>query len=276
VQQCNTLCFKVDMRLMCGRPLTGARAYVKMKIKMNTLAILLLVVGLGSLAYSAGIAYSTYVSTSSARPYWNDAYGNEGMMGQWPQSTQQPQSPSNAVTMDQAKAIAEQYLTLTQDPNLAIKEIMEFQYNFYIIYYEKDTGRGAFEMLIWKQTPPSDWMGGDMMGGFTVGAITPEPGPNMMWNTKYSYIGGGMMRTGNQPSSMMAVSHSQAEQYAQTYLNQNSQNAKTEMSTEFYGYYTFDFTVNGKVTGMLSINGSTGQAWYHSWHGGFVQEVEFN
>jgi hypothetical protein len=245
-----------------------------MKFKTNILAVLLLVVGLGSLAYFAGVSYSTYVS--SAPPYWNSQYGNQGMMGQWSQSTQHPQSPSSAITMDQAKAIAEQYLTSTQNPNLAIKEIMEFQYNFYIIYYEKDTGRGAFEMVIWKETPPSDWMGGGMMGGFTVGTITPEPGPNMMWNTKYSYIDGGMMGPATQPSSTMTISQSQAEQYAQTYLNQNFNNAKTEMSTEFYGYYTFDFTVNGEVSGMLSVNGSTGQAWYHSWHGGFIQEVEFD
>jgi hypothetical protein len=47
------------------------------------------------------------------------------------------------------------------------------------------------------------------------------------------------------------------------------------MATEFYGYYTFDFTVNGKIAGMLSVNGNTGQVWYHSWHGDFIQEVEF-
>lgn len=51
------------------------------------------------------------------------------------------------------------------NPNLAIMEIMEFQNNFYIIYYEKDTGIGAFEMLIWKEEPRSGMMGGGMMGG---------------------------------------------------------------------------------------------------------------
>jgi hypothetical protein len=282
VQQCNTLCFKVDIPLMLTQPFIPQQVHAKMKIRTNTLAILLLVIGLGSLAYFAGASYSTYVATSNAPTYWNSENGNQGMIGQWSQSTQQPQSPSSAVTMDQAKAIAEQYLTSTQNPSLAIKEIMEFEYNFYIIYYEKDTGRGAFEMVIWKGTPPSNWKGGDMMGGgmmgggAAIGTIAPEPGPNMMWNTKYSYVGGGMMGTENELASTMTVSQSQAERYAQTYLNQNSNNAKTEMSTEFYGYYTFDFTVNGKIAGMLSINGNTGQAWYHSWHGGFVQEVEFN
>ena len=73
---------------------------------------------------------------------------------------------------------------------------------FYIVYYEKNTGIGAFEMLIWKQTPPSGMMGGMMgcgMGGgnrITAGVIMPEPGPNMMWNTKYSPMGYRMMGQG--------------------------------------------------------------------------------
>jgi hypothetical protein len=249
-----------------------------MQIKTNTLAILLLIIGLGSLAYSAGVAYSAHVEASYGTSNWNNGYGYQLMMGQWAQSYQQPQtSSSSVIAIDQAKAIAEQYLTSTGNSNLAIKEIMEFQYNFYIIYYEKDIGRGAFEMLIWKQSPPSGMTGGGMMGaGVMVGTITPEPGPNMMWNTKYGYMNSGMMGLINQQSSPMMVSEGQAEQYAQSYLNANFQNAKTGMVTQFYGYYTFDFTVNGGIAGMLSVNGSTGQAWYHSWHGDFVQEAEFD
>ena len=52
---------------------------------------------------------------------------------------------------------------------------MEFEQNFYVIYYEKSTVVGAFEMFIGKGT----------------GCIFPEYGPNMMWNTKYGH--GGMM-----------------------------------------------------------------------------------
>jgi hypothetical protein len=160
---------------------------------------------------------------------------------------------------------------------------MEFQYNFYIIYYEKDTGMGAFEMLIWKQAPAYGMMGAGMMSGYVApGVIMPEPGPNMMWNTKYSPMTGGMMgyRYGNnynyQSASTMTVSENQAMQYAQAYLDSHFSNAKTEMATEFYGYYTFDFTINGQVAGMLSVNGNTGQVWYHSWHGAYIQEIEFS
>ena len=202
------------------------------------------------------------------------------MMGGWYQ--QNRTQSGTPITLEQAKTIAQQYLASTQNSNLAIKEIMEFQYNFYVMYYEKDTGMGTFEMLIWKQTPSPGIMGGGMgMGGGMMrgnavpGTIMPEPGPNMMWNTKYSPMRNGMMGYENQASRAMTVSADKAQQLAQAYLDANIKDAKTEMATQFYGYYTFDFTVGGKIAGMLSVNGYTGQVWYHSWHGVFIQEVEF-
>jgi hypothetical protein len=243
--------------------------------KVPVLAILLVAIGLGSLA--AALAYTAYNASSYPNSNWQaqGPQGWQGMMGGWYSQTQTQTSSGTPITIDQAKSIAQQYLASTQNPNLAIKEIMEFQYNFYIIYYEKDTGRGAFEMLIWKQAAPYG-MGPGMRGGnIAPGQITPEPGPNMMWNTKYSPMANGIFGYGNQASATMTVSEDQAQQLAQNYLNSNFENAKTEMGTQFYGYYTFDFTVNGKIAGMLSVNGYTGQVWYHSWHGVFIQEVEF-
>jgi hypothetical protein len=75
--------------------------------------------------------------------------------------------------IDRALSIAERYLASLDNPDLAIDEIMEFELNYYVIYYEKSTGIGAFEMLINKDT----------------GRIFPEYGPNMMWNTKYGHAG---------------------------------------------------------------------------------------
>jgi hypothetical protein len=249
--------------------------------KIPTLAIILVAIGLGSLV--VGLAYTAYSYNSYANPNRQVLYPL-GMMGQgqpYPPYPQNQTRAGSAITLDQAKTIAQQYLASTQNPNLAIKEIMEFQYNFYIIYYEKNTGIGAFEMIIWKQTPPPGIVGGMGMGGGVMGgrfvpsAIMPEPGPNMMWNTKYSPMRNGLMGYLNQTSSTMAISMDKAQQLAQAYLDANVQGAKTEMATQFYGYYTFDFTVSGKITGMLSVNGYSGQVWYHSWHGAFIQEVEF-
>ena len=252
---------------------------------MNPLAIVLLIVGIGS--FVAMLAYSSYYASSYSGWNWQqpNQYQNQGQMMR--QLTQQQTyiAAGSSITMDQAKAIAEQYLTSLNNPNLAIHEIMEFQYNFYVMYYEKDTGIGAFEMLIWKQAPPAGMMGGGMgsMGGMMTGVIMPEPGPNMMWNAKYSNMNGGMMGgqgmmwNRNQATTTMTVSKDQALQIAQTYLDQNLNGAKVEEDAmQFYGYYTIDFTVNGKIAGMLSVNGQTGQVWYHSWHGVFIQEVEYD
>ena len=42
----------------------------------------------------------------------------------------------------------------------------------------------------------------------------------------------------------------------------------------FYGYYTLHTLNDGEIEGMLSVNGTTGQVWYHSWHGDFLDMTE--
>jgi hypothetical protein len=236
----------------------------------KALALLLVAIGLGSLV--VGLVYTTYVATFYSNSSWQ-GQSQPGMMGQWYQQSQT--QSGTAITIEQAKTIADQYLASTRNPDLAVKEIMEFQNNYYIIYYEKSTGIGAFEMLIWKQGSFSG-MGGNMMGGRLVtGVIMPEPGPNMVWNSKYGMMGQGMMGLRYQVSSTMTIGKDRALQIAESYLDSNLSGAKVEGATQFYGYYTIDYSVNGKIAGMLSVNGQTGEVWYHSWHGAFIQETEF-
>ena len=234
------------------------------------MTLLLAVIGLGSLIVVSANSYSAYSS-------WQN---QQGMMERRPVQTQ----PANSVTLEQARTIAQQYLASTQNPNLGIKEIMEFQNNFYVMYYEKDTGVGAFEMLIWKQTPSSGMMsgnmgiGGGMMGyGMVAGTIVPEPGPNIMWNTKYSMMQGMMGSRGpTGTSGQMQVSEQEARSIAETYLSRNFPGSHVEGITRFYGYYAIDFQSNDEIVGMLSVNGFSGQVWYHSWHGAFLQEIELS
>ena len=40
------------------------------------------------------------------------------------------------------------------------------------------------------------------------------------------------------------------------------------------GYYTLDTTAGGTTVGMLSVNATTGAAWYHTWHDRFVAEED--
>jgi hypothetical protein len=135
-----------------------------------------------------------------------------------------------------------------------VAEVMEFERNFYAVIVEEDTGRGAMEVLIDPYT----------------GRVTPEPGPNMMWNTKY----GGLMHRSPDPGEN-DLSIEDARQAAQEYLAREIPGAVVnEGGYDFYGYYTFDYSVDGRTAGMLSIHGSTGEVWVHTWHGEFVAEKE--
>ncbi len=157
-----------------------------------------------------------------------------------------------------AETIAVNYVSFLNNPDLAIKQVEEYTANFYVQVSEKSTGKGAFELLINKYT----------------GSIYPEMGPNMMWNTKY-----GMMRSGilggifGNPAAT-TVSETQATTIAQEYLSTYLPGTTTGDVTAFYGYYTIE-VVNGTTPyGMLSVNAYTGQVWYHTWHGTFVQELD--
>jgi len=172
--------------------------------------------------------------------------------------------PSPRITIHQAERIAERYLTSINDPDLAIGEIMEFEMNFYVIYYEKSTGIGAFEMLIDKNN----------------GRIFPEYGPNMMWNTKYGHGGmmggrGGMMGGFVQPPSEDdTIDEEEAVEIAQDFLDDIYPGSKAEDPHPFYGYYTLHTTKDGEIFGMLSVNTYTGSVWYHNWHGTYIQSLE--
>ncbi len=160
-----------------------------------------------------------------------------------------------------AAQIGQNYVSSLGNPNLAVKEVEEYSQNFYVQVYEKNTGIGAFELLVNKYT----------------GSIYPEMGPNMMWNLKY-----GMMRSGilggiyGAPTANMPVSADQAKVDAQQFLNTYYPGATVGEVFPFYGYYHVMAMVNGVNYGMLSVNGYTGQSWYHTWHGTFIQELDLS
>jgi hypothetical protein len=177
----------------------------------------------------------------------------QGMMGMDMNQNMMGMMSSNMIdplTIENVEKEMEEFVKVL-DPNFAIKDIMEFDNNFYLIVYEKDTGIGAFEMLVWKT-------------GTMEGMIHPEPGPNMMWNTKYGMF----------PSDVeMKIDAEEAKEIAQRYLNENMQGTEAREIEEFYGYYTLHVEKDGKTIGMLSVNGITGDVWYHHWHGTFIKTL---
>ncbi len=179
-------------------------------------------------------------------------YGYGGMMGGgygWGYSGSN-QLGLTRITLEQAKQDVSTYLQSTGNSNLGIDEVMEFDRNFYAIVKEIHPEHAAFEVLV---NPYN-------------GVVTPEPGPNMMWNTKYSPMGA---RWGGQVGPM-TVNVEQARQDAQNYLNTLGTGYSVEKKPDiFYGYYTMHILQNNKILGMLSVNGYTGQVWIHTWHGAY-------
>jgi hypothetical protein len=164
----------------------------------------------------------------------------------------------NNLSFESVKNLAEDYIS-GYGQNLKITEIMEFSKNYYIEVIEEDSGSGAMELLVDKST----------------GNIFQEYGPNMMWNLKY-----GMHAKKNTPSSRfnMPIDEEKAIELASSYLAKSGADEVAENEAErFYGYYTIHTTdKDGNILGMLSVNGFSGDVWYHSWHGVFIEMEEYN
>jgi hypothetical protein len=105
------------------------------------------------------------------------------------------------------------------------------------------------------------------------GAVGPEMGPNMMWNARYGMHGRGGMMGGS--TAVNTISDAEAAAIAQRWLDANRPGVAVEEHADpFYGYYTFHTQQDGEIEGMLSVHGTTGRIWYHTWHGAFVQMIE--
>ena len=196
-----------------------------------------------------------------AGPGMMNGYGNQN-------------SSANPLTVEQAYQAAGKYLTSLINPDLKIVEVMVFDNNAYVRVVEKSTGIGAFELLV----DPSTL------------SVYPEYGPNMMWNAKYAGLmssnmmggRGGMMDGGAYSttpapgSATMPVSSAQALKAAQQFLDKALPGSKTAADADpFYGYYTIDILKDGKITGMLSVNGYCSQVFLHTWHGTFIATQDY-
>lgn len=157
------------------------------------------------------------------------------------------------ITMDEAVEITGKYLVDRKDADLKVPMILEFTNNFYVGFQEKSTGIFAFEALI-------DPYSGDMYS---------EPGPNMMWNAKYGMMTG-MMWGNLTPSIPMTITEEMAGKHAQNYIDNYLPGAKAGEANRFYGYYTIEVIKDSRMFSLLSVNGYTGQVWYHFWHGPFI------
>ncbi len=179
--------------------------------------------------------------------------GNSGRYGSYygGYGTNTYRANDTPITIEKAKESVEKYLAATGNTDLAIAEIIEFDNHFYASIKEKSTGKYAIELLVNRYT----------------GSVFPEMGPNTMWNTKYGHMNWNTQGTAT-------VTKEQAIEKAQKYLETALPGTEVEGADAFYGYYTLEVIKDGKVYGMLSVNGNTGAVWYHTWHGTFVEILE--
>jgi hypothetical protein len=125
-------------------------------------------------------------------------------------------------------------------------EVMWFDNGFYI-ELKDSAGKPATEVIVDPRT----------------GTVSTEPGPAMMWNTRF-----GMMRAGG--GGAATIDSTKASSIATSWLAANRPGTTIRSIDSYPGYYTVDLQHNGVVSGMMSVNSSTGAAWYHTWHGAFI------
>ncbi|MHB1474998.1 MAG: hypothetical protein ACYDDU_14905 [Dermatophilaceae bacterium] len=125
-------------------------------------------------------------------------------------------------------------------------EVMWFDNGFYVEL--KDVaGQPATEVIVDPRT----------------GAVSTEPGPAMMWNTRF-----GMMRAGSNSAGL--VTSTKARAIAASWLAANQAGTTIGSIDAYPGYFTIDLQRGGVVSGMMSVSSVTGAVWYHVWHGAFI------
>jgi hypothetical protein len=214
-----------------------------------------------------------------------------GMMGG--RYVYRPAQPTAVRTLSAARTDAQQFADRL---GLRVDEVMQFERNFYAKLVDS-RGDGATEVLADPSTgvvsieygPAMMWntkygMGraaGSMMGSYGRGMMRGYGGmmghgggmmrgsgygPGMMGGSGYRSTGGTQT-----PSTGASVSLVRAHSLAQTWLDRNEPGVKAESGGDaFPGYYTLETLKGGKITGMISVNATTGAAWPHWWHGAFI------
>lgn len=197
--------------------------------------------------------------------------GASGMMGSLPGDEQ---SQSSDISIDEARQAVEAYLRKWGYGDLKVGEVMIFSNQAYAEVEDPAAGQGAFEVLVDPVTK----------------AVFLEYGPAMMWNTEYGMMGsrssgmyggmmGGMMggqgRSNRGSTPEASVTAESAVVIAQEYLDAYLPGLEADSTVDvFPGYYTLHTLRGGDVAGMLSVNAYTGQVWYHTWHGTFLEMSE--
>ncbi|WP_292387864.1 peptidase M4 [Methanosarcina sp. UBA5] len=186
-----------------------------------------------------------YGSGMMNNPGYNYGYGS-GMMGSMMTGNMMAiyYPESKPVTQDEALKSMQNF-SRQYGSNLEVEDFMVFSGNYYAVLKDTNSSQYIAEVLVDRYS----------------GSVYPEPGPNMMWNTRF---GAGRTTTGG-PEYDLA----EAENLTKDFLGGYLPEAQIMESNEMPGYYTFDFG-RQDIEGMLSVNAYNGQIWVHTWHGSYL------
>jgi len=151
---------------------------------------------------------------------------------------------SKPVTQDEALRSMQNF-SRQYGSNLKVEDFMVFSGNYYAVLKDTNSSQYIAEVLVDRYS----------------GLVYPEPGPNMMWNTRF---GAGRTTTGGPEYDV-----NEAKKLAGDFLTGYLPGAQVLESNEMPGYYTFDFG-RQDIEGMLSVNAYNGQIWVHTWHGPYL------
>jgi hypothetical protein len=154
--------------------------------------------------------------------------------------------PGDGVAVSSMPAARARAASAAKAAGLHPGEVMWFDNGFYV-ELKNSAGKPATEVIVDPRT----------------GTVSTEPGPAMMWNTRF-----GMMRADG--GSAGSVDSTKARGIATSWLAANRPGTTIRSIDTYPGYFTIDLQRNGVVSGMMSVNSSTGAAWYHTWHGAFI------
>jgi hypothetical protein len=154
--------------------------------------------------------------------------------------------PGDGVAVSSIPAARARAASAARAAGLHPGEVMWFDNGFYV-ELKDSAGKPATEVIVDPRT----------------GTVSTEPGPAMMWNTRF-----GMMPADG--SSAGLVNSTKARGIAMSWLTANRPGTTIKSIDAYPGYFTLDLQRNGVVSGMMSVNTSTGAAWYHTWHGAFI------
>ena len=230
------------------------------------------------------------------------AAARSGMMGLHASS---PPATGTTLSLAEARAGFASYLQRQGYTDLKVGELMQFGNNFSAEAVKSDTEAGAMELLMSldgqalgrEPGPAMMWntaysplnraqgmgfhgmmgsdqgmMGGShghgMMGGHDMQGAQATPGSGVNGACAGAGSMGYHADTAARLDQPLTVDAAQAR--LQAWLDQNRSGVSATDPTAFPGYVTFHTERRGQITGMVSVQATTGAIWEHTWHGDFV------